>query len=223
MRCDQTKGWYPHISCVVEGLLTLFCSVYLSLPTLCMHNFSNTDIPLGVFVSGKGIGGPWRILPCAAGCRGVSYGSMPLTRPYLKLQQPVSSPFLANISYAKGHDGKYWLSMHTWRERNGPSLRFFFTQWCLQLGGVSLQGKLITVLFRHIICLHINPFYTSHMASKYTHVTRTFGGKSMLQKINPPTVFQILFPQVLHCLHAIVIHQMKDKECSISNIWIINA
>ena len=64
----------------------------------------------------------------------------------------------------------------------------------------------------------INPFYTSHMASKYTHVTRTFGEKSMLQKINPPTVFQILFPRVLHCLHAIVIHQMKDKECSISNI-----
>ena len=63
-----------------------------------------------------------------------------------------------------------------------------------------------------------NPFYTRHMAIKYTHVTRTFGEKSMLQKINPPTVFQMLFPQVLHCLHAIVIHQMKDKECSISNI-----
>ena len=27
----------------------------------------------------------------------------------------------------------------------------------------------------------VNPFYTSHMASKYTHVTRTFGEKSMLQ------------------------------------------
>ena len=63
-----------------------------------------------------------------------------------------------------------------------------------------------------------NPFYTRHMASKYTHVTRTFGGKSMLQKINPPTAFQILFPRILHCLHAIVIHQMKDKECSISII-----
>ena len=63
-----------------------------------------------------------------------------------------------------------------------------------------------------------NPFYTRHMASKYTHVTRTFGGKSMLQKINPPTAFQILFPRIFHCLHAIVIHQMKDKECSISNI-----
>ena len=56
------------------------------------------------------------------------------------------------------------------------------------------------------------------MANKYTHVTRTFGGKSMLKKINPPTVFQILFPRKLHCLHAIVIHQIKDKECSISNI-----
>ena len=28
----------------------------------------------------------------------------------------------------------------------------------------------------------LNPFYTRHVASKYTHVTRTFGGKSMLQK-----------------------------------------
>ena len=64
----------------------------------------------------------------------------------------------------------------------------------------------------------VNPFYTRHMARKYTHVTRTFGGKSMLQKINQPTAFQILFPRILHCLHAIVIHQMKDKECSISNI-----
>ena len=27
-----------------------------------------------------------------------------------------------------------------------------------------------------------NPFYTRHMASKYTHVTRTFGETSMLQK-----------------------------------------
>ena len=67
-------------------------------------------------------------------------------------------------------------------------------------------------------CDSINPFYTRHMASKYTHVTITFGGKSMLQKINPPTAFQILFPRIFHCLHAIVIHQMKDKECSISNI-----
>ena len=50
------------------------------------------------------------------------------------------------------------------------------------------------------------------------HVIRTFGGKSMLQKINPPTVFPILFHRILHCLHAIVIHQMKDKECRISNI-----
>ena len=80
-----------------------------------------------------------------------------------------------------------------------------------RLLGVQITDNQETFVF-------INPFYTRHMASKYTHVTRTFGGKSMLQKINPPTAFQILFPRILHCLHAIVIHQMKDKECSISNI-----
>ena len=31
------------------------------------------------------------------------------------------------------------------------------------------------------------------------NIPRTFGEKSMLQKINPPTVFQILFPRLLHC------------------------
>ena len=61
--------------------------------------------------------------------------------------------------------------------------------------------------------MSINHFYTRHMASKYTHVTRTFGGKSMLQKINPPTVFQILFPRILHCLHAIVIHRLCVSHC----------
>ena len=29
---------------------------------------------------------------------------MPLSRPYLTLQQPVGSPFLGKIPYAKGHD-----------------------------------------------------------------------------------------------------------------------
>ena len=83
---------------------------------------------------------------------------------------------------------------------------------------IMFSGYQLTKVCQKIRSHFINPFYTSHMASKYTHVTRTFWEKSMLQKINPPTVFQILFPRVLHCLHAIVIHQMKDKECSISNI-----
>ena len=32
---------------------------------------------------------------------------------------------------------------------NGPLFRVFFSQWYLQLGGVSLQGVLITVSFLH--------------------------------------------------------------------------
>ena len=120
---------------------------------------------------------------------------------------------------------------HEWKssaprspEYGGKSLKknlqklFALIFWWIQLSTFVHYFIVTMFCLLHYSRTPLNPFYTRHMASKYTHVTRTFGGKSMLQKINPPTAFQILFPRILNCLHAIVIHQMKDKECSISNI-----
>ena len=64
------------------------------------------------------------------------------------------------------------------KEMSEPAYR---QKWCkifVSRGVEHAYGRRCSLCKRNMF----NPFYTRHVASKYTHVTRTFGGKSMLQK-----------------------------------------
>ena len=127
-------------------------------------------------------------------------------------QKFILNPVDYSISIHWGQHGR-----HAFPRPNSPLVPLHLIHFLFIVQPLSCRPSSLSFPLK--IVFAIVPFILTTRLKPGVHtITRTFGGKSMLQKINPPTAFQIVFPRILHCLHAIVIHQMKDKECSISNI-----